>query len=227
MVNLRYLYLGSNQINRLHKQLFQSFVKLQELSLGSNQINHLDKQLFQTLVKLKDLRLGLNQLKDLDKDLFQILVNHQTLSLKSNQINHLDKELFQTLAKLHTLGLGSNRIKFLDFGDDFFKRLDHLDASNNKLTKFKINNAPPSKTCILFNNKLNFIQINSISLKRLDISPNQIVLESPNFVTLKVNRNKIEAFDLRPFPLQNNSIQYLSFHVGLKQSLEKLHLSII
>ena len=114
------------------------------------------------------------------------------LNLSSNQITQLEPTIFNGLEQLEYLNLDSNQIESLKLSSDLIS-LDFLDVSNNNLTQIEIkqDKMPNLKTLKLFFNKLNSVNINSQSLKEIDISSYQLsnidrlILVCPSVVFLK------------------------------------------
>ena len=65
MNNLKTLYLGSNSLKKLEKNLFKDLIKLEDLNLSYTQLESIDDELFSSLKNLKLLALHQNSIKSI------------------------------------------------------------------------------------------------------------------------------------------------------------------
>jgi Leucine-rich repeat (LRR) protein len=133
--NVKELYLNSNKLIYLDKDLFSNLTQLQYLSLFNNKLTHLDKDTFKYNTQLQYLYLSNNKLTHLDKDLFKYNTQLQYLYLSNNKLTSLDKELFSGLTQLQKLYLWNNNLTQLD--KNLFKnntQLQDLFIDMNNLT---------------------------------------------------------------------------------------------
>jgi Leucine-rich repeat (LRR) protein len=128
LVNLSYLYLGSNQISDV--SALSSLVNLSYLYLGGNQIS--DISALSSLVNLLYLYLGYNQISDISA--LSTLVNLSDLDLGYNQI--FDISVLSGLVNLWHLDLGFNKISGICALNNLLN-LAKLDLSDNKILSLK------------------------------------------------------------------------------------------
>ena len=101
--NLKKLYLGINQINKLTP--LSSLTNLSELFLSNNVITDISP--LEHLTNLKQLRLGNNQISDINP--LSALVNMESLHLESNQI--ADIQSLAGMNSLREIYLANNRVQ--------------------------------------------------------------------------------------------------------------------
>ncbi|XP_078384784.1 uncharacterized protein LOC144667259 [Oculina patagonica] len=128
------LYLESNNIQNLPKDVFFNLSSLISLYLSSNNIQNLTAHVFSHLKTLGALNLASNTIQSLHEDAFVNLASLITLDLSSNNIQNLQADVFAPLRSLETLELSSNNIQNLS-ADVFssLKSLQNLYLSFNRI----------------------------------------------------------------------------------------------
>ena len=227
---LAILNLSNNTItNEMAEILFENLKtpKLVRLNLGRNKLSSLNGRWFKEFNHLEELILESNQISEINL-IDDSLGNLEVLDLHGNSVEVLKEETFRPLKKLKVLYLGDNPIKH--FQVDVFKGLLSLEklylvslrnVDFNRITDNFFNGL--SNLCLLkLNfNYLSFIDANGFfsleNLKELDLSRNQVKLESDTFAALK---------NLKCLDLSRNGFEVLDENVFLSlKSLEKLNLA--
>ena len=122
--NLKYLYLGINQLSSLPEDIFDGLSNLQYLLLGGNDLNSLPEDIFAELSDLQYLYLNNNNLSSLPEDIFAGLSDLDTLLLYNNDLSSLPKDIFDELSDLRILYLYNNDLSSLP--EDVFDELSDL-----------------------------------------------------------------------------------------------------
>ncbi len=130
MINLRYLDLSQNKIEKIEENAFNSLINLKELYLYHNQLTKIDKNIFVSLSKLKCLSLFCNQIKEIEENAFDSLSNLRTLCLNDNQITKIENNAFNSLIKLEHLSIYCNQLTTLPLSLLLCKKLKYIDISN-------------------------------------------------------------------------------------------------
>jgi Leucine-rich repeat (LRR) protein len=109
LINLRILWLDSNQLTVIHSDTFKNLHNLEILSLHSNSLSCIDSQTFRNLVNLKELHLHNNKLKFIHSDTFQSLINLEKINLYSNYLKTIDPKIFKNLSNLKEIYMHNNQ----------------------------------------------------------------------------------------------------------------------
>ncbi|MEZ4712244.1 MAG: COR domain-containing protein [Caldilineaceae bacterium] len=177
LINLKRLFLGSNQLSSLPETINQ-LINLTQLDLRSNQLGSVPEAITQ-LTNLQLLYLSDNQLSNLPEVITQ-LTNLQLLSLSNNQLSNLPEVITQ-LTNLKRLFLSSNQLKSLPNAISQLTNLAQLDISDNQLKRL-----PEAITQL-------------INLTQLDLSDNQLnslpnaIAQLTELKILYVNRNQLSS----------------------------------
>ena len=162
--NVKKIYLSSNNLTNLDKNIFSKLKQLRSLDLySSNNLTNLDKDIFRYNTQLQNLYLSSNNLTNLDKDIFRYNTQLQRLYLSCNKLTTLDKNIFTNLTELDALDLSNINLTKLD--KDIFKYNTHLKElylANNQLTTIpsSIINCTNLETFDYLNNEIDYIPPN-------------------------------------------------------------------
>ncbi|KAM9043574.1 toll-like receptor 3 isoform 6-T9 [Megaptera novaeangliae] len=223
--NITVLNLTHNQLRRLPPDNFTRYSQLTILDGGFNSISKLEPELCQRLPLLEILNLQHNELSQLSDKTFIFCMNLTELHLMSNSIQKIQNNPFKNLKNLIKLDLAHNGLSSTKLGTQLqLENLQELLLSNNKISALR-------------REELDFL--GNSSLKRLELSSNQIMEFSPgcfhaigklfgfSLNNAKLSPSLIEELCLE---LSNTSIQNLSLSnnqlyttsnktfVGLKQT---------
>ncbi|CRK90957.1 CLUMA_CG004646, isoform A [Clunio marinus] len=175
--DLEYLYLGFNQIDTIHKNVFQDLHKVNYLNLDNNKLLYIGSDWFKCLTNLNELYLRGNQIEMLSSKAFYTLSNLKLLNVFDNKISLLADETFDSLVNLEELNVGSNKLESI--GKGLLKnneRLQKLSFCYNKL------NSIPSEA---FNEMKNLVEVDLEKNECINEFYNQSSLE-----TMKVDLGK-------------------------------------
>ncbi|CRK93089.1 CLUMA_CG006599, isoform A [Clunio marinus] len=231
--NLRILDLNDNQIDLLHKGLFQRDIhhKLEEISIEFNNLRLISTHNFVDLEKLHYISLRDNRIERLERRAFMNLDNLRHLSLRGNKLSSISDEAFQNLPALGILDLAYNSLRSFDF--DYFDQvgtLKHLlvNVSHNHIMELTDNTSSYSNfreqdPC---NDFISGSSIHHSNIKILDLSFNNISRISPGYfkptelslislnlaynVIMNTSRDIFGNFlRLQILDLSNNFIEYI------------------
>lgn len=187
-LNMNFLYMDYNMIDRLSDNVFARLKNLEILGLDYNNIHEIHVNAFSELNKLMELRLNNNRIRYLNETTFDPLTNLQTLYLGYNEFEEIEADLFYNNTKLMIIALNNNKLSSIP-GELFYnlKLLQFLNLSNNKLNTFD---------SITFSNLKN--------LQALDLSNNNLIKLNMNIFTGLIN--------LEHFFLANNNLSVIPFN---------------
>ncbi|XP_071135294.1 leucine-rich repeat-containing G-protein coupled receptor 4-like [Mytilus edulis] len=183
------LYLYSNSIKDVNREVFSDLTNLEILQLGDNVIGNLDSSFFENLDKLTNLHLQQNNITTLPVNVFSNLKSLQVLYLYENSIQEYDTDVFKGLHQLRELYLQNNRISNLTtnvFVD--LQLMEILDVSQNQLQSL------PST-----------VFSNLISLRILYIYSNFITTISEHTFWNLDNLEQIDIYDNKISTIENTS----------------------
>jgi hypothetical protein len=109
-VNLTWLSLAKNNINKIQPLPFANQSRLHHLDLSGNGISGVDNSTFSMHHQLQTLILSDNELGHIDSKYFSACRNLQNLFLAGNNISDVNSKTFHELKQLHQLDLSSNNI---------------------------------------------------------------------------------------------------------------------
>ena len=131
------LWLSHTRINKLEKELFNGFQKLQELMICHNkELRIIKNDTFSNLKQLLTLDLSNNCLENIEQNAFLSLHNLETLDLSNNQLTSLDSKLFVGLNNLISINLKDNKLSRFDLDIlDNIRQIDleEIDLSGNPI----------------------------------------------------------------------------------------------
>ena len=188
LVNLKELYLDSNQLDRVPTEALNELKSLRILSLAQNNIKIISSNSFARLVQLD---LSYNGLRQIDNSAFNTLNSTlEKLYLQNNELNSYNLNFIKSLTKLIELNLDFNILKTLtnpSTSDLIFKNsknLQYLSLQGNQ---------------IQFEAKQELIFYGLSNLQRLNLARNNIkYLPSNLFQPLRqlqsliLDRNQVE-----------------------------------
>jgi Leucine-rich repeat (LRR) protein len=133
-LELKSINLNNESLEKFSKQI-NDLISLDELKLNNNAIKEIGPNWLEKLSKLTSLSLSFNKISKLYNNSFDSFTRLKKLYLKSNKINgKLDQEPFKILNEtLNRLVLSDNEINELPDKFVFFRNLNYLDLSSNKL----------------------------------------------------------------------------------------------
>ena len=109
-MKLQSLKLQGKNISSIEDRVFQNLTKLKLLFLSSNQLLPITKDLFSGLFNLKCLHLEDNRINKIDLGAFADLNNVSYLDLSENDLYYLEKDIFEGLHKIKTINFSDNHI---------------------------------------------------------------------------------------------------------------------
>jgi Leucine-rich repeat (LRR) protein len=178
--NLAELVLSNNKIERFEPTPFVRLEKLKKLSLNKSIIETIKTNFFKGLNGLEELTLWGCKISCLESDAFLGLSKLKVLNLNDNRLVILDREAFNGLESIQELLLSTNRIKEIDMSVfSTMKDLKRLNLSKNNLTDFQISKSKLNlkhleELSLSYNSIKSFKFENMSSLKKLNLSNNQI-----------------------------------------------------
>jgi insulin-like growth factor-binding protein complex acid labile subunit len=224
LFTLKKLFLFSNKIKQIKFGHFIHLKSCEELRLDKNEIGSFDANTFIGLDNLKTLDLSGNKIKTLKNDAFLSLINVIKLDLHLNDINQIELSSFNDLESLKYLNLDSNQISTLK-NVQFNSNLEKLSICFNLLTKLNEINSSSLKYLNVSNNRLQEIDFKKTflpNLEYLDLSQNCLI-------SIK-NDSFLKMYQLKHLNLSHNKLDLesefnnVSFFKG-KSLLETLDLS--
>jgi len=143
LVDLDWLYMEFNELERIVPNSFSTNAKLKDLNLSHNKLPNLESGAFNGLVELQAIHFFNNLLTpQLPADIFSPLVKLQTLDLRYNQLKSFPPTQFSANTKLRTIYLSYNKIGPNLTGTDFpstllapLVDLDWLEMTNNEIAR--------------------------------------------------------------------------------------------
>jgi Leucine-rich repeat (LRR) protein len=222
--SLKMLHLFSNKIKQIK---FGHFIHLQdliELRLDKNEIGSFDANTFIGLEELVYLDLSANKIKILKNEVFHGLINVIKLNLHLNDINQVEFKTFIDLNSLKYLNLDSNQISTLK-NVQFYSNLEVISLRFNLLTNLNEINSSSLKYLNVSNNRLQEIDLKNAflpNLEYLDLSQNRLIsIKNESFL----NMDKLKHLNLSNNKLDLESeFNNVSYFHG-KSLLETLDLS--
>lgn len=216
---LKYLDLSHNRVYLCLKSAFRELKELQFLDLSHNKhyfdvagVNH-TLAFLENLENLKVLNLSWNEINTLsDKTL-----NSSSLQELQFQGNRLDmmwkkekgfKSLFKFLTNLTHLDISYNKLQQIpeDILSYFPPTLKYLNLNRNQLGRFfwnQLRHLPELEILDLSKNKLDFVSVNSSSLRILDLRHNMIaelgdtfLQQAKSLISLDLGFNRLETFNV-------------------------------
>lgn len=194
---LRYLNLSHNKIPSLDRTFFDAVRSCEVLKLNDNSITEITGNFDHFIPIWKELHLQNNQLLSIEPELVRI---PSYLDLSFNKITSIDLKDAKTL----DFKIVANRLKELTIG----RRLQKLDASENRFYLFKIN-------CELSRNNLTHLFLSFIKNK---IDGEKLLIDFTKFDRLEVldlSQNNIVFFDIKDI---TNSRQYTLHTLNLRDA---------
>ena len=145
MSSLEKLFIESNRLIMLHKNMFSGLRNLKKLTMNHNLIKFIEPKTFIELKSLEELVLSHNNLKYVEPGILDGLKSLKMLDLSSNELRQLEEGSFRDLkslsnskhSKLVYLNLRNNYLSLIL--EKCFSDLDNLKElllDNNKLTYF-------------------------------------------------------------------------------------------
>jgi Leucine-rich repeat (LRR) protein len=222
--SLKMLHLFSNKIKEIKFGHFIHLQKLEELRLDKNEIGSFDANTFIGLEGLVYLDLSANKIKTLKNEVVHGLINVKKLDLHLNDINQVEFKTFIDLNSLKYLNLDSNQISTLK-NVQFNSKLEKLSICFNLLTNLNEINSSSLKYLNVSNNRLQEIDLKNAflpNLEYLDLSHNRLIsIKNESFL----NMDKLKHLNLSNNKLDLESeFNNISYFHG-QSHLETLDLS--
>ncbi|RMG31185.1 MAG: hypothetical protein D6732_14985 [Methanobacteriota archaeon] len=188
-----------NDLNTVPDHFFAKMPNLKEVNLSRNRLECIPKQLFWNNRELEKLFLGENRIRQIEEGTFNHLRNLRILDLHRNALNEIRSNLVKTL-DLDILDLSNNEISSIP--DGFFQGMEvaRLNLRGNRLFSFDLMQLPLSLVELnLSENNLVTLKIGSkkelYSLKKLDLSGNELTEVPSNLINLCPNLEEINLED--------------------------------
>ncbi|XP_051821019.1 toll-like receptor 3 [Antechinus flavipes] len=163
--NITTLNLTHNQLKRLPAANLTRYNQLVILDGGFNSISKLEPELCQRLPQLKVLNLQHNELSQISDAMFASCISLMELHLKFNSFKKISNNPFINLKNLHILDLSHSGLSSTKLGTQVqLENLQELLLANNKIHTLQ---------------KENFDYLSNSSLRKLDLSSNQLKEFSP------------------------------------------------
>jgi Leucine-rich repeat (LRR) protein len=200
---LQVLDLSHNQIDRVLPDALRANTRLTYLDLSYNQIASLDRKFFDDIRGVATVKLNDNRISEITGDFKTFLSANREFHLQNNQIKTIDAQLLKnpsyidlSFNKIGELNLQSartielkivkNELRNLTIG----RKLQKLDASENRYYQFKINSEKSS-------NNLTELYLSYIKMSLID---EKLFIDFRNFDKLKVldlSDNNLITFNIR------------------------------
>lgn len=136
LANLR---ISQSNIPTISETFLNGFERIENLSLINNQIKKIEKNAFDSFINLKQLKIGANQIQNINESFLKNLSSLKEFYARRNQITFLHHAAFTKNQKLNIINLAENKIRSLD--ENIFKGLEELkdlNVSYNQLTVVKL-----------------------------------------------------------------------------------------
>ncbi|RDB35805.1 MAG: hypothetical protein DCC88_08155 [Spirobacillus cienkowskii] len=130
LVNLNWLWLMHNQLKEISSEVFKNLEKLDWLSLYNNQISFISPYAFKNLKNLQGIELSNNLLKTYPIGLMDS-INLISIEMDSNEIESVPENAFKNLPLLTNISIANNKIKNIP---------ENLFANNNNLYFVNLSN---------------------------------------------------------------------------------------
>jgi insulin-like growth factor-binding protein complex acid labile subunit len=222
--SLKMLHLFSNKIKEIKFGHFIHLQKLEELRLEKNEIGSFDANTFIGLEGLVYLDLSANKIKTLKNEVFHGLINVTKLDLHLNDINQVEIKTFIDLNSLKYLNLDSNQISTLK-NVQFYSNLEVISLRFNLLTNLNEINSSSLKYLNVSNNRLQEIDFKKTflpNLEYLDLSQNRLIsIKNESFLNMNQLKHLNLSYNKLDLESEFNNISY--FHG--QSLLETLDLS--
>ena len=211
---LQTLYMGDNELQRIHPDAFKVFTQLEGLFLNRNRNLTLKTlQPVLTASMLRKLEVKFADVRYLPDDLFLTFPLHklQTLQLYKNKIKTLNFTTLAPLTSLSYLGLGNNKISGIK--SDLMVSLETLNLQINRISDFPV-------TCR--NGSSLFPRLKRLLLAHNSISsiPSHVCL--PRLTFLELTRNDLSYFDKDMFNVNRFPSLTSLFLENMNQAARKI-----
>ncbi|XP_067123576.1 toll-like receptor Tollo [Centruroides vittatus] len=233
-------------IYSLEEDVFSDLINLKYVDLDLNNIERLPPNLLRNNKVLTQFLCSFNKITTLPTGIFHGLSELRELNLRSNRLENLPENVFLNLSSLQTLKLSENRLTLLHENTLLpLTRLTHLDLSNNNLTEI-IGKRPFGSFKHLRNLRLNKVGLTQwpvinwteYNLTYVDFSNNhfetvKLPIYTPNRMVIKLSNCKIRTiymdewkygFEMPTYYLSNNEItcdhKLRQFVFALKSNIE-------
>ncbi|RVD92764.1 leucine-rich repeat-containing protein [Tubulinosema ratisbonensis] len=218
---LSWLDLTRNNLKSLPDNLF--LINLLGLGLSENEFEEIPQCIFKFL-RLKKFGFFYNKIRYISPSI-QFLINLVKLDLSNNYIEELPEEICN-LRNLTWLNLSHNKIKKLPDCFNKLNKLEELGLGRNCLESLpNLDNLTQLRILSLFGNKLSNFEINSFTIKKIDLSNNLLTLfpncalKICNLEMLNLKNNKLKKIKLKKplltfiksIDLSNNLLESIPF----------------
>lgn len=270
---MRVLQLAWNNITKVEKNVLSSAPNIESVDLSWNAISTMEPMAFSNLAQLHKINLSHNLLVKLESATFNELPALLYLDLSFNQLEVISADAFSTCSALQQIFLCFNELVWfetllpisilkLDVSNNYIRNLTIapvvpfeatklskvepvlIDARNNSIRTFSINNELPVTHLDLSHNDLGeLFNVSSVkTLVKLNLAMNQIIEIPPDTFTaftnlqfLNLSDNKITSLrhgvfsgldSLRELDLSFNGLSAINLNIFTAQTyLEKLSFS--
>ncbi|KAL3125683.1 hypothetical protein niasHT_009770 [Heterodera trifolii] len=182
-IQIRWLNLANNRINRMETAAFQNLPNLERLYLSNNRLTTLPTQILSSLKNLRQLSLAHNDINETQESAFANLPHLEELTMAHNRLRTIKEGVFDKVPSLSRLDLSHNRIEAFDLdflGPTQVYQLRVLDLSFNVIRKLEIQSAKHSlRSLDINNNQLEFVHAQIFQgfeqLRSVDLSHNDLI----------------------------------------------------
>jgi Leucine-rich repeat (LRR) protein len=212
-VNLKLLYLNSNQLSEIEE--IKGLDSLEELKLEENQLKYIPKGL-SSCKKLKRLFLNTNQIDEISDEIY-CLKSLEVLTLHSNQIQKISSDI-KNLSNLTQLNLHQNKISKIP------EEICELPLKEISLFSNEISELPEN---IYKLNQLNCLYLQQNKLSKLP----ETMQKMTNLEELDLFQNQFKTFpnwigeltQLKKLSLESNDLKFLPGEIKLLTNLVDLN----
>lgn len=229
LIDIRYLYLGDNQIAGIETWAFAWENNLAELALDNNHLTNIASGMFNGLSSLAYLYINNNLITDIGDGAFNGMSNLTILNLENNHIATIASGAFNDLSSLSQMYLHNNMLTGID--DTTFRGLSNLNLlylSNNQIATIAsgaFNDLVNCRNLFINNNQIESISSDTFSglsnIEELSLRNNRLTSlvsgtfsEMPTLWYLYLNDNQITSIAVDAFNGMSN-IEQLDLYNNL------------
>jgi Leucine-rich repeat (LRR) protein len=141
----------------------------------------------------------------------------QNIEISNNKITEgIFEHDFNSIKPLISLSITHNYLEFLNINISKLNNLKCLDLSSNKIKVFDIELPPNLRELNLYDNFLSRIEINSVSLNRINLANNRLIVIKLNCINLDTLGSRIYRDHLKKVRLNHSSRSYNYYEMDIK-----------